>query len=508
MRKTREILRLRWSLGRKVREAAISLGVSAGAVSATTKRAKAAGLGWPEVERLDDQELERRLYGEPAPRKESRPEPDPRWIHRELRRKGVTLELLHLEYLQEHPGGYRYTAFCDRYRRWLKRRGLTMRQNHKAGEKAFVDYSGKRPCIVDRSTGEMKPVELFVEVLGASNYTYAEATMTQQSPDWIASNERALRYFGGSPLVLVPDQLRSAIREPDRYEPKAQRTYQEFARHYGTSVVPARPGKPRDKAKAEVAVQVVQRWILARIRNELFFTLEELNQRIAELLEELNAKPMKGFGGMSRRQLFELLDRPVLTPLPPTRFEYSVWKHVKVNLDYHVEFERHYYSVPYALVREKVEVRATVRTVEVFHVGRRVASHARSYEPYKHSTDREHMPPNHRAWLESDPGDIQQWAKTVGPYTEAMVNRLLQSNPYPQQCWRSARGLKRVGQKYGAERTEVACQRALKFGARSYKPVERMLKYGFDQRPLPEEEASEADVIEHDNVRGPDYYLN
>lgn len=306
----------------------------------------------------------------------------------------------------------------------------------------------------------------------------------------------------------MPLYRTSAVATPCWYEPKVQRTYHEFANHYGTSVFPARPGKARDKAKAEVAVQVAQRWILARLRNETFFSLEELNQRIFELLEELNTRPMKRYSGLSRKELFEKLDAKALNPLPCQRFEYSLWKEATVHLDYHIEAERHYYSVPYVLVREKVEVRITARTGEVFHVGKRVAIHVRSFEPYRHTTDPTHMPPDHRAWLEKDPADIQKWAQTVGPCTYAMVRRIFQSNRYPEQCFRSARGLKRIGHKYGPERTKIACQKALRFGARSYKPVERMLKSGLDQQPLSDEEQPAVAVIEHDNVRGPEYYIN
>jgi len=508
MRRIRDVLRLCWVLGVSVRQTSESLGVSTGVISKMTNRAELAGLDWDQVQQLGDQELEQRLYGKPAVVGEPRPEPDPKWIHLELRKPGVTLELLHLEYLEQHPTGYQYTAFCERYRRWLKRQGLTMRQKHEAGDKVFVDYSGKRLHIVDPKSGQRIPVELFVAVLGASNYTYAEATETQRSPDWIASNERALRYFGGVPRALVPDQLRSAVTTPCWYEPKVQRTYHDFATHYGTSIFPARPGKPRDKAKVEVAVQIVQRWIVARLRNETFFSLQELNARICELLEDLNARPMKRLGGVTRKELFERIDKPALLPLPADNFEYSLWKRATVNLDYHIDVERHYYSVPYVLLGEELDARVTARTVEVFHRGRRVASHARSHVLFKYSTNPGHLPPNHLAWLQADPGEIQQWAKTVGPYTEAMVNRILQSNFYPEQCWRSARGLKRIGMKYGPERTEEACRRALKFGARSYKPVERMLKNDLDQRPLPDEEQPAGAVIEHENIRGPKYYMN
>jgi transposase len=510
MRKIRDVLRLCWVLGCSVRQTSQSLGLSTGVISKMTNRAELAGLDWQKVQQLSDQQLEQQIYGKPVAASEPRPEPDVEWMYRELRKKGVTVELLHLEYLRQHPTGYHYTAFCDRYRSWLGKRGLSMRQTHKAGDKCFVDYSGKRPCIVDRDTGERKPVELFVAVLGASNYTYAEATISQRSDDFIASNERALRFFGGVPRALVPDQLRSAISTPCWYEPKVQRTYQEFANHYGTSVFAARPGKPKDKAKVEVAVQIVQRWILARLRNETFFSLEALNERIAQLLQELNTRPMKRYGGTSRLELFEQTDRPELLPLPLEYFEYCTWKNARVNLDYHIDVERHYYSVPHVLLHEKLEARVTARTVEVFHVGRRVALHPRSYVLYKHTTDPTHLPADHRAWLRADPAEIQQWAKSVGPCTEAMVNRILSSNFYPEQCWRSARGLKRIGQKYGPERTEAACAKALRFGARSYKPVERMLKHGLEQRPLPEDEQEQSThaVIEHDNVRGAQYFVN
>jgi transposase len=510
MKKIRDVLRLCWVLGFSVRQTSQSLGLSTGVISKMTNRAELAGLDWQKVQQHSDQELEQQIYGKPVVASEIRPEPDVEWMYRELRKKGVTLELLHVEYLGQHPTGYHYTAFCDRYRSWLGKRGLSMRQTHKAGDKCFVDYSGKRPCIVDRNTGERKPVELFVAVLGASNYTYAEATESQRSEDFIASNERALRFFGGVPRALVPDQLRSAISTPCWYEPKVQRTYQEFANHYGTSVFAARPGKPKDKAKAEVAVQIVQRWILARLRNETFFSLEALNERIAQLLQELNTRPMKRYGGISRLELFEQTDRAELLPLPLEYFEYCTWKGARVNLDYHIEIERHYYSVPYVLLHEKVEARVTARTVEVFHVGRRVALHPRSYVLYKPTTDPTHLPADHRAWLQADPAEIQQWAKSVGPCTEAMVNRILSSNFYPEQCWRSARGLKRIGQKYGPQRTEAACARALRFGARSYKPVERMLKHGLEQRPLSEDEQEQSEhaVIEHDNVRGAQYFVN
>ena len=393
MRKTREILRQKWALGRSHREVARSLSVSVGTVAASLARAREAGLSWAEVEPLRDSELEARLYG--APEEGKRPLPDFADIHRELHRVGVTLQLLHLEYLGQHSDGYGYTQFCRYYKRWRSKQQRSMRQIHRAGEKLFVDYSGKKPHIVDPKTGEVQEVELFVAALGASSYSFAEATRTQQSADFLASHVRAFEYFGGVTAAVVPDQLKSAVTRACRYEPGIQRDYEQLAEHYDTVILPARPGKPRDKAKVEAAVLVVQRWILARLRNETFFSLGALNRRIAELLEELNHKPMRAYGA-SRRELFEQLDQPLLKPLPQERFSHGDWKHAKVNIDYHVEVDKHYYSVPHALVHEKVEIRFTATTVEIFHDGRRLTSHARSYAPRKtHDQRRAHaqVPP-------------------------------------------------------------------------------------------------------------------
>jgi transposase len=505
MSKTREILRLRWALERSVRETARAASVSLGVVSNTERRATRAGLDWSAVEALDDAQLERRLYGGPKhTRGGGRVLPDGAWMHAELRRAGVTLELLHLEYLREHPDGYRYTAFCDHYRKWLDRRGLVMRQQHKAGDKTFVDYSGSKPHVVDPTTGEIVEVELFVAVLGASNLTYAEATRTQTMGDFVASHVRAFEYFGGATQIVVPDQLRSAVRMPCRYEPTVTRTYAELGRHYGTAIVPARPGKPRDKAKVEVAVQVAQRWILARLRHETFFSIATLNERIAELLEDLNARPMKKLGGISRRDLFERVERGALLPLPSQAFELSEWRRATVNLDYHVAVLDHYYSVPYPLVREEVEARLTATTVEIFHRSRRVASHARSYVRFRFTTDPNHMPEAHRKHFAG--GDaVIAWGASVGPMTEALVRRLLDANPVREQGWRSAKGLQRLAQKYGAERVERACAHALHFGARSYKPVERLLELGREQLELPGSRET-ATPIAHENVRGPRYF--
>jgi transposase len=457
MRKTREILRLKWALGRSHREVARSLGVSSGVVGGTVLRARAAGLEWPQVQALADDALEARLYGRPeAVGQRQRPQPDCAYLHAERRKPGVTLELLHLEYLEQHPDGYRYTRFCDLYRDWLTRRGLSMRQVHRAGEKCFVDYAGQKPQLIDPATGEVREVELFVAVLGASNYTYVEATRTQQVPDWIASHQRAFAYFGGVTGAVVPDQLKSGVTVPCRYEPRLQRTYEEFAQHYGTVILPARPGKSRDKAKVEVGVQVAERWILARLRHESFRSLGALNARIGALREDLNGRRMRLYQA-SRRELFERLDRPALRPLPAEPFVYGEWKTARVNIDYHVELK-----------------------------GQRVAAHVRDDTPGRHTTDPAHMPKAHQRHLEWTPSRLTEWASRIGPQTQALVAAILADRPHPEQGYRSCLGLLRLGRRYGDARLEAACARALRVGARSYRHVDSILKHGLEQVPLPE----------------------
>ncbi len=506
MTKIREILRLKWRLGMSHREVARSLQISPGTVGQTVSRAKRAQLSWDDVERQTDDELRNRLYGVPGPRSSKRAMPDLAKVDVELRRVGVTLELLHLEYLQEHPNGYSYSRFCELHREWRQSRRLTMRQPHRAGEKMFVDYSGKKPSIIDPETGEVHTVELFVAVLGASNKTFAEATRTQKSQDWIASHIHAFEYFGGVPRALVPDQLKSGVTRSSRYEPEIQRTYQEMARHYDTAIIPARPRKPRDKAKVEVAVLVAQRWILARIRDEQFFSLAALNARISDLLEELNQRPMRTYGGVSRQKLFENIERAQLRPLPLERFIYAVWKKARVNIDYHIEADKHYYSVPYTLAKEQVEVRVAAMTVEVFHKGKRVASHRRRRAPGRHSTIPSHMPKAHQKHLEWTPSRLIRWASTMGPHTKALVSAILDDRPHPEQGYRSCLGILRLEKRYGADRLEAACLRALRAGARSYKRVESILKNGLDSRPLMPDSPDTTPRPGHTNVRGPDYY--
>jgi transposase len=502
MRNSREIVRQKWLLGRAHRAIAESVGVSLGAVSVALARASSSGLTWEAVEAIDDEELERRLYPSALAAAE-RPEPDCVWIHRERHRPSVTLELLHHEYLERHPDGLRYTTFCDRYRAWLGRRGLVMRQVHVAGDKAFVDYSGKKGQIIDGATGEVVEVELFVAVLGASNFTYAEASYTQRGPDWIASHVRALEYFGGAPAALVPDQLKSGVTRACLYEPEAQRTYEELAQHYGTTVLPARPSRPRDKAKVEVAVQIAQRWLLARIRDEVFHSLGALNARLRELLVELNARVMRRYG-KSRCELFEQMERGALRALPATRFEYAEWRKVRVNIDYHVAIDGHLYSVPYRLVHEEVEARIVTDVVEILHRSTRVAAHRRSPVKGGFTTLTEHMPSAHRAHAEWTPSRILAWAGKVGAATRELCDAILADRPHPEQGFRSCLGILRLGKRYGEVRLEAACHRALRVRARSYRHVESILKNGLDRVVATDEQTTLS--LTHENVRGRDYY--
>jgi len=505
MRKIREVLRLSLADGLSRRQVGAATGLPYTTVADYLVRARLAGLGWPLPDDLDDGALEARLFMSAAPPPgRSRPLPDWPTVHRELHRKGVTLQLLWFEYKERHPDGYQYTQFVERYRRWARKLDVVMRQEHRAGERLFVDYPGATIPITDPETGEISPAELFVAVLGASSYTFAEATASQALPDWIGSHVHAFEFFGGAPAIIVPDNLRSGVTRADRYEPEINRTYAELAAHYGCAVIPARPYKPRDKAKVEAGVLLAERWILAALRNRTFFSLAAANGAIRERLTWLNERPFKKLPG-SRRSLFEEIDRPALRPLPARRFEYATWKQTTVNIDYHVELERHWYSVPYRLVGERCDVRASATTVEVFVKGRRVASHLRSAKPGRHTTDSAHMPESHRRHLEWSPGRIVRWAEQAGPATGVLVAAILASRPHPEQGYRSCLGILRLGRRYGPERLEAAAVRALAIGARSYRSVESILRTGLDRQPLPDAPAS-GPARRHENVRGGTYY--
>lgn len=506
MRQVREVLRLKWVCGLSDRQIARSLRISRPTVAQYLQRAKVAGLSWPLPEDLDNEALERRLfatsYQKPLAK---RPLPDWSQVHRELKRKGVTLLLLWQEYKAVTPDGLQYSSFCEAYRKWAGRLDVVMRQHHRAGETLFVDYAGQTMPVVNPHTGEVHDASIFIAVLGASNYTFAEATWSQSLPDWIASHVRAFEALGGVPQVLVPDNLKAAVHRAHRYEPELNRTYADMAQHYGVAVVPARAARPRDKAKAEVGVQVVERWILARLRNRTFFSLAELNTAITDLRLELNQRPFKKLPGC-RQSLFAALDRPALSPLPATPYAYAEWKLVRVNIDYHVEVGGHYYSVPYALVKQQLDARLTTHTVELFHKGKRIASHQRSPHKGRHTTTAAHMPTAHQHYAQWTPQRLIRWAEKTGGATAQVVESILASRPHPQQGFRACLGLMRLGKRYGDDRLEAACHRAVVIGSCSYKSIDSILKHDLDRQPLPGQPATTLSDLQHVNVRGPRYY--
>src|SRR5271154_1134837 len=507
MRKIREVLRLR--LGQRLPQRAVaqSLRLSQGAVHGYIARARRAELGWPLPEGLDDAQLEGLLFPPPSSvAAEQRPMPDWAVVHRELRRPNMTLSLLWEEYRGGSGGqdGFGYSWFCDLYREWVGRLKPTLRQVHTAGERVFVDFAGHAMEVIDGATGEVRRAEIFVAVLGASSYTFAEATWTQSLPDWIAAHVAMLAFIGGVPGQIVSDNLRAGIPRACFYEPLVNRTYADMAAHYRTAIIPARPYKPRDKAKVEVGVQVVQRWILARLRNRRFFSLAELNRLIRELVDQLNDRPMRGWG-TTRRALFEQLDRPALQSLPPTPYEYADWKRCRVNLDYHIEIAKHFYSVPFRLLRQEVEARITAKTVEIFHRGKLVATHLRNLRPYRPTTVAEHMPSSHRRYRDWTHERIQREAASVGNDTAALVEIVLRSRPHPEQGFRSCIGILGLRKRYSAERLDAACAKALSLGTRSYGSVAAILKNKQESKTAPQRETDQPSLL-HDNIRGPGYY--
>jgi len=505
MRKIEEVLRLRLGAKLGIRQVAAAVGVGKATVSDYVARAEAQGLSWPLPAGMDGAELERRLFPATTVRRmASREQPDWAAVHRELRRPGVTLQLLWQEYIERHPQGYSYTRFCELYGAYKGRLDVVMRQTHRAGEKLFVDYAGQRSGVVDADTGEVCAAEIFVAVLGASNYTYAEATWTQALPDWIGAHVRALEFFGGAPEILVPDNLKSAVSKAHRYEPDLNPTYQDFARYYGVAVVPARVRRPRDKAKAEAGVLLVERWILARLRHQTFFSLTALNAAIATLLDDLNERPFKKLDG-SRRSHFDAIDRPALRALPASAYEYAEWRKARVAPNIHIEVDGHYYSVPHTLVKRQLDVRLTARIVEVFHQHQRIASHQRGAKKGGYTTLKEHMPERHQRSLDWTPERLIAWGRKSGPATGAVIEHLLGARAHPQQSFNACFGVMRLGQAYGQARLEAACQRALLTGALRYKSLESILKNGLDQQPVSTPDTV-AEPIAHANVRGSRYY--
>ena len=505
MRKVKDLLRMHFELGLSNRQIASSLNISPATVWDALARAKAAGLSWPLDPNQDDAWLEIKIY-QTQPGAIAKVAPDCEYLHQELMKKSVTLMLLWQEYKQNHPDdGYQYTQFCERYHRYQGGLDLVLRQEYKAGERMFVDFSGDGIPITDPLTGVIWEAPLFVAVLGASSYTYAEAFPSQQSQYWISGHIHAFEFIGGVAELLIPDNTKTAVNHPCRYDPDLNRTYLEMAQHYHLAILPARSLKPRDKAKVESGVLVSQRWILAALRNHTFFSLEQANQAIAQKLQELNERKFQKLD-TSRRQLFESVDRPALRSLPTVRYEFAEWSSHTVNIDYHIPVDGHFYSVPYHLCQKKVEARRTFTIVEIFFAGKRIASHPRSYLKGKTTTKTEHMPEKHRRFMEWNPERIKSWAGKAGPCTSKLADAIMGSKPHPELGYRACLGLIRLGQSFGQERLEAACQRALFIGSPSYKSVKSILKSGLDQKPYRIHNHQKSLPLEHENLRGSDYY--
>jgi transposase len=507
MRKIKEVLRLRYDLGLLQNEIARSCSIAQSSVHRYLERASAVGLRWPLPEDCDDRRLNELLFpvvstgGSPPVR-----EPvDFAKIHLELQsNKHVTLQLLWEEYRQSQPAGYRYSRFCELYQRWRRKQDVVLRQDHRAGEKTFVDWAGATIPIHDRETGAVQPASLFVAVLGASSYTFARATLNQDLSHWIECHVLAFEFFQGTSKLIVPDNPRTGVTRACRYEPDLNRTYLEMAQFYGVAIMPARPYKARDKAKVEAAVLLSERWLIAVLRHDKFFSLADLNQAIAKLLERLNQRPFRKREG-SRSSLYAALDRPALQPLPAERYVLAEWKTVRVNIDYHIEVDRHYYSVPYSLVGEQLEARSTSHTVEIFHRGKRVTSHVRHFTAYHHTTVREHMPKSHQAHLEWTPSRLIHWGESVGEATAQVIRAILDRKPHPEMGYRACLGIQSLARAYSNSRLEAACRRALEAQVYSYPSLKSILKRGLD-RQLSLTPEAERSGPKHENLRGGDYY--
>ena len=502
MRQLRYMLRLHHD-GVSARAIGRTLGVARSTVQDNLKRALAAGLAWPLAGDLTDAVLEQRLFAHAGVRRGFRRRREPDWasLACELKRPGVNLMVLWEEYRAGHPEGYGYSRFCDLFREFERRLSPTMRQDHPAGDKVFVDYSGKKIMIVDRETGVVRDAEIFVAVLGASNYTYAEATWTQTLPDWIEAHVRMFRFFGGVPRLVVPDNLKSGVHRASFYDPEINRSYGMMASHYGVGILPARPRKPRDKAKVEAGVRFAQTYILGRLRRLTFFSLAEANTAIAAALERINAHIMRRLG-VSRRQLFETVEMPVLASLPDVDYQFAEWRVARVSLDYHVEIDGFFYSVPHGLIREQVDVRATTRTIELFHRGTRVAAHQRRYGGRWHGTDPDHMPSAHRRYAEWTPERFRRWGRSIGQNTEGLVLAILANRPHPEQGFRTCLGVLRLFKDLDPERAELIAARAIAVRALTYKSIASIIANKLDRSARATDDA----VVDHPNLRGPGYF--
>lgn len=504
MRQVTEVLRLA-AAGLSLREISRSLTIGHTTAREYLERARRAGLCWPLPPEVNEAELEARLYPSAPTAAGPRPLPDWLTVHRDLKRsKHVTLKLLWLEYREVHPDGLGYSQFSDRYRQWAGRQDTVMRLSYPAGERMFLDFCGDTVPVVDRQTGEIRQAQVFTAALGFSGYLYAEAFWSQDLGSWLAAHVHAFEAVNGVPQLLVPDNLKSGVTKACWYDPEINPSYQELATYYGAAVLPARPRHPRDKAAVEAGVQVAERWVLAPLRKHRFFELSALNAAIRGQLAEVNGRPFRGLS-VSRADLLRD-ERAGLLPLPPNRYELATFKRAKVSIDYHVQFDDAYYSVPFRLVGEVVEVRATRATVEILHKGQRVASHVRTFVKGKYVTEPEHMPAAHREHLQWTPSKLIEWGQRVGPAAGEVVETILRTRPHPEHGYRACLGLKRLAKTHGPERLDAACARALAMRSPGYRTVAAILKSGMDRVSSGQPAPVSVTVIEHENVRGPEYY--
>jgi transposase len=501
VRKFREILRLKEDAGLSNRAIARACKISNSTVGEYLQRAQQAGLHWPLPEGISEDDLFRKLFPETAkPTELVRVLPNWEALHKELKKKGVTLKLLWIEYHEKQSDGYRYTQFCEYYRRWAKSQSPTGRFPHHGGEVMEVDYTGLTVTIVNPETGETHQAPVFVATFPASDYVYAEVQPSQELCHWINGHVRAVAFFGGVPKIFRPDNPKTGVKSPNYYEPDLNPTYQEMAEYYRVAVLPARVRKPRDKGNVENGVQNVERWVLAPLRNQTFFSEAEANRAIKPLLQALNQREMAHLG-KSRHQLFEEVDLPELRPLPETPYQFATWKSARVNIDYHVAFEKHFYSVPHPLIHQEVEIKATERMVEIFHKGKQVAIHPRSSAVGRFSTCAEHMPSNHRFILELDAAWLLKQAETIGPRTSQYLQALLHNRTFPEQAYRSCLGVLSLARKYPQPLVEIACQRVLEAHLLSYRDLKSELE------ALPGQSAPTTTPSPvHENIRGETYY--
>lgn len=503
VKKIKEILKLVNENSLSIRQIAKSCSCSPSTVTTIIERYEDTKLPWEAFKTLDEEEMESKLY--PQEINSSKKQlPDWDYINKELKIKGVTLQLLWQEYKEAYPDGVMYSQFCDHYQKWRKLRNISMHQIHKAGEKCFVDWSGEPMYITDRNTGERKAAYIFIGVLGASDFIYAEAFSTEKLESWIIAHVNMFNYFQGVTKIIVPDNLKTGVKKPCFYEPEIHPTYLEMANHYGAAIIPARVRKPKDKPLAENGVLIAERWIIAKFRNQTFFSIFELNKTMKEAINDINDRPFQKMEG-SRRSLYESIDKPALMPLPSKPYEFAIWKHARVNIDYHIEFEGKLYSVPYQLIGQEVDLRITEKGIEIIHKGKRVAVHSRLRgKNREYSTVPEHMPEKHKKAAEWTPERIIKWAKTVGPNTSELVTKMMKMYKHPEVAFRACMGIIRLSDKYTEQRVDNASYRALRNRTISYKSVESILKNGLDL--VPQEEPKEIPPIRHSNIRGTEYY--